>query len=304
VIAVAIGLTLLVLPLSATRARARQTTFRLTTAVVSASVSVKRGNNVVANLKAADFLLTDNGVRQTVEAVSIESVPIDVTLFLDTSGSTSGKLDEMQHDVQTVLQLLRSGDRFRLLTIGDTVDQAVPWVPAGTKVNVSIQAVGGISLIHDALMLGLLHRPEPDRRHLVVGMTDRRDCGSVVPASLVLDLAGRSDAVMHLVDYSGGGGDAHYRVRTCSPLAGPRGDEILTQAAERTGGQLHKQSRFFRASSIARAFKSIFDDFRQSYVLRYSPTGVKSPGWHAIVVLVPSAKDATIRARQGYYGGP
>ena len=86
------------------------------------SVSVKRGNNVVANLKAADFVLTDNGVPQTVEAVSIESVPIDVTLFLDTSGSTAGKLDEMQHDVQTVLQLLRSGDRFRLLTIGDTVN--------------------------------------------------------------------------------------------------------------------------------------------------------------------------------------
>jgi hypothetical protein len=134
-------------------------------------------------------------------------------------------------------------------------------------------------------------------------MTDRRDCGSVVPASLLLDLAGRSDAVMHLVDYAGGGGDARYRVRGCSPQAAPDGDRILTQAAERTGGQLREQSRFFRASSIARAFKSIFDDFRQSYVLRYSPSGVKGPGWHAIAVLVPATKDATIRARQGYYGG-
>ena len=296
-VAAAAGLTLVGSPLSA-----RQTTFRSTRAVVSVSVSVKRGNNVVANLRAADFTLTDNGVRQTVEAVSIESVPIDVTLFLDTSGSTSGKLDEMQHDVQTILQLLRSGDRFRLLTIGDTVNQAVAWVPAGTKVPVSIQAVGGISLIHDALMFGLLHRPEPDRRHLIVGMTDRRDCGSVVPSSLLLDVAGRSDAVMHLVDYSGGGGDARYRVRSCSPQAAPDGDRILTQAAERTGGQLHEQSRFFRASSIARAFKSIFDDFRQSYVLRYSPSGVTGPGWHGIIVLVPAAKDATIHARQGYYG--
>jgi hypothetical protein len=298
VAAAAIGLTLVASPLSA-----RQVTFRLTTAVVSVSVSVKRGSTVVANLKAEDFTLTDNGVRQTVEAVSIESVPIDVTLFLDTSGSTSGKLDEMQHDVQTILQLLRPGDRFRLLTIGDTVNTAVPWVPAGTKVPVSIQAVGGISLVHDALMFGLLHRPDPGRRHLVVGMTDRRDCGSVVPASLLLDVAGRTDAVMHLVDYSGSGGDSHYRVRGCSPQASPDGEPMITRAAERTGGQLHEQSRFFRASSIARAFKSIFDDFRQSYVLRYSPSGVKAAGWHAIVVVVPAARDATIRARQGYYGG-
>jgi VWFA-related protein len=255
----------------------------------------------VANLKAADFALTDSGVPQTVEAVSIESVPIDTTLFLDTSGSTAGKLDEMQRDVQTIMQLLRPGDRFRLLTIGDAVNLAVPWAAAGTRAAVPVEAVGGISLIHDALMLALLHRPEPGRRHLVVGMTDRRDCGSVVSSALLLDLAARSDAVMHLVDYSGGGGDSHYRVRTCSPQARPDGDQIITQAAERTGGELHTQSRFFRGSSIARAFKTIFDDFRQSYVLRYSPRGVSAAGWHPIVVSVPAAKNATIRARQGYY---
>jgi VWFA-related protein len=283
---------------------ARQSTFRSTTALVSVSVSVKRGNAVVANLKAADFVLTDDGVPQTVEAVSIESIPLDVTLFLDTSGSTAGKLDEMQHDVQSVLQLLRPGDRFRLLTIGDAVSPAVPWVEAGAKVPLTIEAVGGISLIHDALMFALVHRPETGRRHLIVGMTDRRDCGSVIPAALLLDVAGRSDAVMHLVDYEGGGGDSHYRVRGCSPQAGPGGDGILSQAAERTGGQQHDQSRFFRASSIARTFKSILDDFRQSYMLRYAPSGVKGAGWHSIAVGVPAAKNATVRARQGYYGGP
>ena len=125
----------------------------------------------------------------------------------------------------------------------------------------------------------------------------------MVPSSLLLDLAGRSDAVMHLVDYSGGGGDSHYRVRSCTPRARPDGEAIITQAAERTGGELHKQSRFFRASSIARAFQTIFDDFRQSYVLRYSPHEVSTTGWHAIVVPVPTVKDATIHARQGYYAG-
>ena len=73
---------------------------------------------------------------------------------------------------------------------------------------------------------------------------------------------------------------AHYRVRTCSPLAGPQGDEILTQAAERTGGQLHTQSAVLPRLVDRARFKSIFDDFRQSYVLRYSPSGVEGPGWH------------------------
>ena len=280
---------------------AQQPRFRAVTAVVTVSVSVKRGNTAVANLRASDFTLTDSGVPQAIEAVSIESVPIDVTLFLDTSGSTAGKLDEMRHDVQSILQLLRSEDRFRLLTIGDTVNEVVPWVAAGTKVPVAIEPVGGISLIRDALMLALVHRPQPGRRHLIVGMTDRQDCGSVVSSALLHEIAGRSEAVMHLVDYSGSGGDARYRVRGCSPQAAPGGEEVLAGAAERTGGELHGQSRFFRASSIARAFRTIFDDFRQSYVLRYSPEGVTSGGWHPIVVRVPAAGNAAIRARQGYY---
>ena len=275
--------------------------FRSTTATVSVNVSVKRGNSVVANLAAGDFRLTDNGVPQTVESVSIESVPIDVTLFLDTSGSTAGKLDEMRTDVQAIVKLLRPVDRLRLLTIGDAVYPSVPWVAGGTKVDASFGAVGGISLIHDALLIGLLHRPETGRRHLVVGMTDRQDCGSVIPSALLLELAGRSEAVMHLVDYSGGGGDSNYRVRACSPRARSNGDQVIVAAAVRTGGALHTQSRWFRASSIARAFRTVFDEFRQSYILRYSPTGVSGRGWHAISVTVPKAKDATIRARQGYY---
>ena len=53
---------------------------------------------------------------------------------------------------------------------------------------------------------------------------------------------------------------------------------------------------------VLNAFRRIFDDFRQSYVLRYTPKGVERRGWHAIEVQVPSIRDATIRARRGYYG--
>ena len=134
--------------------------FRATTVSVAVNVSVKRGNRVVANLTASDFRLTDNGVAQTIDSVSRESVPVDVTLFLDTSASTAGKLDDMKQDVQGIVRLLRPGDRFRLFTIGDSVYETVPWVEAGTKLDLPFGAVGGISLIQDALLMALLHRPE------------------------------------------------------------------------------------------------------------------------------------------------
>jgi hypothetical protein len=134
-------------------------------------------------------------------------------------------------------------------------------------------------------------------------MTDRQDCGSLIPSKLLVEMAARSDAVIQLVDYSGGGGGARYRVRSCTPRAPGSGVRAIETAAERTGGELHDQSRFFRSASIAKAFREIFDDFRQSYVLRYSPEKVPSKGWHAIAVTVPNVKDATVKARQGYYQG-
>lgn len=269
---------------------------------VAVYTTVKQGNRIIANLTAADFRLTDNGVPQTVEAVAIESVPIDVTLFLDTSGSTAGKLDEMKRDVQGIVKLLRPADRFRLLTIGDSVYETVRWVPAGAEIDLSFGPVGGISLIQDALTIAFLHRPDPDRRHLIVGMTDRQDCGSVVPSGLLRDLASRSEAVLHLVQQEGGGGRSSYRVRTCSPNARPEGPDFIREAAERTGGELHTGSFFFRSSSLLRSFKRVFDDFRQSYTLRYSPEGVPAAGWHAIDVRVPAKANVTINARKGYYG--
>src|SRR5688572_12527336 len=105
----------------------QQAVFRADTASVSVSVAVKRGNNVIANLTTADFRLSDNGVPQVVEAVSIEDVPVDATLFMDTSGSTVGMRDSMERDIKELIRMLRPGDRFRLLTIGDSVLESVPW---------------------------------------------------------------------------------------------------------------------------------------------------------------------------------
>ena len=51
-------------------------------------------------------------------------------------------------------------------------------------------------------------------------------------------------------------------------------------------------------------FKQIFDDFRASYVLRYTPAGVSREGWHDLNVKVraPDTSKMTIRARRGYWG--
>ena len=279
-------------------ASAQQPTFRARTDSVAISTSVKRGNAPVANLRASDFTLTDNGVAQTIEAVTIESVPLDVTLFMDTSGSTAGALQRMKSNVMSIAKMLRPDDQFRLLTIGLSVDTPVPWQKAGSPISLDMKAVPGISLIYDALFVALAHTPAAGRRHLIVAMTDGEDCGSLLDGPRILDASGRSESVLHWIYVSNQGEyDELSAPAWCTPTDA-RHVDYVAESAKRTGGDSHR-SRF--GDPAVRTFAQILDEFRQSYVLRYSANGVTGKGWHAVTVQVPAQPSLTIKARSGYF---
>jgi len=276
---------------------AQQATFRTELDIVSVNVSVKKGNNPVTGLTAEDFRLFDSAVRQNVQAVSIEDVPIDVTLFMDTSGSTAGTLDDQKAAVRKIAAMLRPVDRFRLLTIGHSVYMPVPWTNSGTPFDLDMTPVGGISLIFDAVAAALRHRPDLGRRHLVVAMTDDLDCGSIVKPALLLETAKRSEAVVHWIEMIGG--NAVGAKARCYPERHRADQNFLKDVAESTGGSKH--SHLFGADP-ARDFEKIFSEFRQSYVLTFTPTGVNRAGWHALRVEISKGK-YTINSRPGYFGG-
>jgi VWFA-related protein len=290
---------LLFIGLAAAPLAAQRTVFRATTELVAISVSVKRGNAPVANLTSADFALFDNGVRQSIDALTIESVPLDVTLFMDTSGSTSGALDRMKRNAASIAAMLRPDDRFRLLTIGLAVQTAVPWQPAGRTIALDMTAVPGISLIYDALVVALAHQPDPGRRHLIVAMTDGEDCGSLADGPRILEMSGRSEAVLQWIYVSSSGDVPEFSVPAWCTPSDARDVDYVVESAERTGGGRH-QSRF--GDPAVKTFAQILDEFRRSYVLRYSPAGVKAGGWHQVRVEVPAHAGVTIRSRSGYFG--
>jgi VWFA-related protein len=278
----------------------RTPTFTSRISSVSVDVSVKVGARPVANLTAADFRLEDNGVTQTIEAVSIEAVPIDVTLFHDTSPSLAGKIDQLKNDIQRIARLLRPSDRFRLLTFSLGID-VTPWHAAGEVLDLRRVRVVRISAVDDALIIAMMERSEPDRRHLIVALTDAVDAGSAVGSAAVRDVASRAEAVLHLVRMEPRGG-TRYTAGQWLPISGDFGGaDLLGEAAERTGGNVHEASS---TRDVVGAFRQAFDDFRQSYVLRYTPQGVDSAGWHQISVAVPTVRGVSVRARQRYFVAP
>ena len=288
----------------------QQATFRSAVSLISIDVSVKAGNLPVAGLTAGDFVVLDNGVPQSVEAVAIEAIPIDATLFLDTSPSIVGAQPDLKADIAKIAALLRSADRLRLLIFDDQIRDVFGWRPAGTLDVAAVMhrvGTGEISAVYDGLSLGMMHRPDPDRRHLIIAMTDGRDSGSVNTSAHVLEIARRAESVLHLVIVSANSNGISRNAPggwlTFWPsLPDIDGDANLETAAELTGGRVHGGPGPGQRVNTVKAFKAAFDDFRQSYVLRYELKGVPRQGWHDVDVKVKKPGRFAVRARRGYFG--
>ena len=75
----------------------------------------------------------------------------------------------------------------------------------------------------------------------------------------------------------------------------PQGQSRLRQIARDSGGVVHTDPR-----NTQQHFTEIIEDFRRTYVLHYSPTGVTRAGWHDLKVEVARSGRFTVRARRGY----
>jgi tetratricopeptide (TPR) repeat protein len=309
-------------------------TFRTSTDVVVVDVAVRSGDKMIAGLGAADFVLTDNGVRQEIESVEATSVPIDLTLVVDVSGNprrpwvkrldASKVAGEIAEEVQQVTNLLRPTDRVRLLAIDRFVQQVWPLSPVSALPPIRIGEFDGLGAMYDTLAAAMLQPVEPARRHVVVARTKGVDTISALAAGDVRALVERADGLVHLVlmesallsdtrlsaFQSSNMGLASPVNRSWVPYRTAllsvgeftqlteQGREVKA-GVEAAGGGWH-QAAVFSEPSLPGAFRKVFDDFRHSYVLRYTPRGVTRSGWHTLSVTTPKLRGVTINARRGY----
>ena len=106
----------------ATLTATQQPTFRAAVDVARIDVSVMNGLSPVSGLTRDHFVITDNGVAQSVDAVSMDTAPLDLTLVLDTSASM--RLDRIKQLIEaskTLVKGLRPDDQASLVTFADGI---------------------------------------------------------------------------------------------------------------------------------------------------------------------------------------
>jgi len=279
--------------------------FRAQTNAVSVDVSVRdTTRRPIADLTARDFVVEDNGVRQSIDEVSYAKRPIDVTVGLDVSGSVTGAaLERLRQGVAELARGLRDVDRVKLVVFNTQVHRVIDFSSDAQAVNRALRNVpaGGGTALFDTIGAALVAANDPERRQLIVFFTDGGDSGSVTSPQVMQTMAVRARATVTFVmtyqtvalPNTGASMPATRNVLLLSP------SRVLAAVARDTGGEVVPID--FN-SNLGLVFRKILDDFRSSYVLFFSPSGVDRSGFHTITVDV-ARPGTVVTARRGYFGG-
>jgi Ca-activated chloride channel homolog len=153
---------------------------RVNTDFVSIDVKAidRAGGRTVGGLKAKDFVVFENGVRQQIANFSEEDVPFNLALLIDTSGSTRDDVSMMRRAALRFLDELRPQDRIAIIQFNKQVELLADLTSDRAKVEEALGKLkpGSGTSYYDALLLTIEDVfKEVSGRKAIVALTDGVD---------------------------------------------------------------------------------------------------------------------------------
>jgi VWFA-related protein len=307
-----------------------QGAIKLKATLVNVPVIVSdRQGRYLSGLRAEDFTLYNDHVKQPLAVFEATEEPLNVALLLDTSKSTRDVLGDIREAALNFIKRLRPQDRAMIVSFDYDVhllskltadrralERAVKSAEigeyAGTVLRDAVMKVTGESL------------RQVQGRKAVVLLTDGKDHGSATGEGEALEAAEESGAMIYTVSYRTGfaprfeGRRGGWRRRGgVFGEPGPRrapGNERRRERAERKNeeaadylNQLADASagRFYRSelTDLQKTFEMIADELRHQYRLGFYAGGGQGEGTaHRLTVQV-ARPDTVVRARRVYRTG-
>lgn len=300
---------------------------RTDTSLVQLNIGVvdKQGR-AVTSLNRNDFVIYEDGVRQSIELFEPAQAPFSLVLLLDMSGSTITFRQQLKLASQRFLDALAPADRVSVVQFNAEVKSLTGFSTDRERSAYAIEIAHGQGETHfyKALRYALkeLER-EGKRRKAIVVLTDGLDThlrnadrasltkaqtNEEALAAIKPDESAELKAVLDSADRQG---------VTIYPLALPSGDPKrlplptpniigiysaararLQSLADRTGGRLNEIDRL---QYMAQLYREVAANLRTLYTVAYQAKGDRPRGkWHEIKVEV-AYPDLTARTKPGYF---
>jgi VWFA-related protein len=269
-------------------------------------VTATSRGEAVHDLKQEDFVIRDEGKRQNIVSFARGDIPFTAVLLVDASQSMVGeKLVSAQRGVRDFADRMRPLDEVKLVVFSDNIRAVSPFTSYSDILTAGLErvtAVGGTA-VNDVLYVALSRLEERQGRRVVILLSDAIDAHSALGMRHVLPSARRSRAIVYVIRTMAGarGENADKLSGAKSPWRDEEGHRAefrqLVSLVDESGGKVFGVES---AAGIEAAFREIFSELRDHYVLGYYPKNQRGDGsWHKVRVKV-SRSDVDLRTSSGY----
>jgi VWFA-related protein len=260
------------------------------------TVTDKHGH-YIPNLQLQDFALLDDGkAPQKVTSFHQQiNLPLRVGIVIDASTSIRTRFEfEQQSAIEFLLQILKArSDRAFVMGFDVTPTVTADWTNDVDKLQSGINRLkpGGGTALFDAVytacrdkLLDTARGQEPVRKAMIL-ISDGDDNQSRVHTDEAIKECQRAETIIYAISTN------------WTPSRG-RGDKVLADMAEATGGQV-----FFPPSveEMSTSFKDIEQELRSQYALTYVPADFKPGGPFRPIYLYCNDRHYQVRAKKGYF---
>lgn len=335
-----LALALSLVALSSSAVQAQETDdeiLRINTSLVQLNVGVAdRAGRAIKDLARNDFVVYEDGVRQSIVSFEPTTAPFSLVILLDMSGSTLNFRQTLRQSALRFVDALSPDDRVAVVAFSvrknkGKSDRKVDLLTRFTTDRRDIahaitRADGnGETNLYEGIRFSLEQlSKEGQRRKAVVVITDGKDTELEKLDRVASGSANTNDEALATVNHESAAAvrsvlDAADRLGvTIYPLALPSGDlrrlaeplpqqvAIYTAArarlqalADRTGGRLHEINRL---EDMGRLYAEVAADLRALYSIAYQPDGSRPRNgqWRKIEIHV-ARPELIARARPGYF---
>ncbi len=259
------------------------------------TVTDKHGR-YIPNLVQSDFALLDNqrAPQQVTSFHQQINLPLRVGILIDSSSSIHSRFTfEQQSAQEFLLDVLKAkGDRAFVMGFDVVPNITADWSNDlnGLQTGIGRLKPGGGTALYDAVYsachdkLLTARGTEPFRKAIIL-LSDGDDDQSRVYLTEAIRECERAETIIYAISTN------------WTPSRG-RGDKILTQLAEETGGEV-----FFppTVNDLNETFMNVATELRSQYALTYTPADFKADGSFRSIYLYCYNRGYQVRARKGYF---
>jgi VWFA-related protein len=182
--------------------------------VMLTSSAIDRQGNVMKTLKAEDFLVYEDGVRQKIEHFTSTEEPFTLMLLLDVSGSTRDDIALIKSAAKNFLAELRDKDRVGVILFSGDVEMIAGFKDSRARVATAIDRLTSTpgeegyqfstrtgTSFYDALFLAVEESPfkEVEGRKAIICVSDGVDSTSKTDYEEVARLVEKSEASVYFL---------------------------------------------------------------------------------------------------------